>query len=71
MYEYARAWVEVGVKSREIEIYNIEILNICNQSNSIKIKVDFSKGTYIGSLARYWAKTYVQCTFNRSRTHSD
>ena len=50
LYEYARAGQEVEIKPREIEIYDIELLNIDNSEKEIKFIVACSKGTYIRSL---------------------
>lgn len=50
LYEYARAGQEVEIKPREIEIYNIELLEINKIENELKFKVACSKGTYIRSL---------------------
>ena len=50
LYEYARAGQEVEIKPREIEIYDIELLNIDNSEKEIKFRVACSKGTYIRSL---------------------
>lgn len=48
LYEYARKGVEVEVPKREIEIYDIQLLNIKNET--IEFKVHCSKGTYIRTL---------------------
>lgn len=48
LYEYAREGKEVDVPEREIEIFNIELLNA--YENKIEFKVSCSKGTYIRSL---------------------
>lgn len=48
LYEYARKGQTVEIKPREIEIYNIELLNIDN--NEITFRVHCSKGTYIRTL---------------------
>ncbi len=50
LYEYARNGEEVELPKREIEIYNIELLELKEKSFSFKVKV--SKGTYIRSLIR-------------------
>ncbi|MCF0125029.1 MAG: tRNA pseudouridine(55) synthase TruB [Clostridia bacterium] len=50
LYEYARKGQTVEIKPREIEIYDIELLNIEKEKKQIKIKVSCSKGTYIRSL---------------------
>lgn len=48
LYEYARNNQEVEIEPRDIEILDIELLNI--KDNTIQFKVDCSKGTYIRSL---------------------
>lgn len=50
LYEYARKGQNVEVPKREIEIYEIELLNIDKQNKKIEYKVHCSKGTYIRSL---------------------
>lgn len=50
LYEYARKGIQVDVPEREIEIYNIELLNIKKDDNTIEFKVHCSKGTYIRTL---------------------
>lgn len=48
LYEYARKGESIELTPRKIEIYNIELLKI--EQNTIKIKIACSKGTYIRSL---------------------
>ena len=50
LYEYARKGQTVEIKPREIEIYEIELLNIDKQNKKIEYKVHCSKGTYIRTL---------------------
>lgn len=50
LYEYARNNEEITLPKREVNIYDIELLNIDNDIITIKTKV--SKGTYIRSLIR-------------------
>lgn len=50
LYEYARNNEEITIPKREVNIYDIELLNIDNECLTIKTKV--SKGTYIRSLIR-------------------
>ena len=50
LYEYARKGVEVEIPKREIEIYNIELLDINEKDKTIEFKVHCSKGTYIRTL---------------------
>ena len=47
LYEYAREGKKVEVPPRQIEIYNIELLNISKQELEIEFEVNCSKGTYI------------------------
>ncbi len=49
LYQYARSGIEVEVKSRQIEIAEIELLSFKNEV--LTIRVLCSKGTYIRSLA--------------------
>ena len=49
-YEIARQGGSVEIKPREIEIFNIEILE--ENIPELKIKISCSKGTYIRALAR-------------------
>lgn len=50
LHEYARNNEEITLPKREVNIYDIELLNIDNDIITIKTKV--SKGTYIRSLIR-------------------
>lgn len=50
--DLAREGKEVRLEPREINIYNINIINIDLTRGSLKIEVFCSKGTYIRSLAR-------------------
>ena len=50
LYEYARKGQEVEIPKREIEIYEIKLLDMNKNLNEIVIKVHCSKGTYIRSL---------------------
>lgn len=54
LYEYAREGIEVKVEPRDIEIYNIKLLNIENLE--IEFEVKCSKGTYIRTLCEDIAK---------------
>ena len=47
LYEYARQGEKVDVPAREINIYDIEILDIDEDFKLLKLRVDCSKGTYI------------------------
>ncbi len=50
LYEYARNGQQVEVASKEIIIYDIELISINRQNNEIEFRVDCSKGTYIRTL---------------------
>lgn len=70
LYEYARNNQNIEVKSREIEIHNITLLEFKN--DEIKFKVDCSKGTYIRSLCLDIAKKLgnIGCMTSLIRTKS-
>ena len=53
-YEYARAGIEIPIKTREIEIFSINLVNFTNQQ--ITYQVSCSKGTYIRTLGEDIAK---------------
>jgi len=53
-YEYARAGIEIPIKTREIEIFSIGLVSYINQQ--ITFKVSCSKGTYIRTLGEDIAK---------------
>ncbi len=50
LYEYARKGEKVEIKPRQIEIYDIKLLRINEESKQIEFCVKCSKGTYIRSL---------------------
>lgn len=50
LYEYARNGQNIKVEPRNIEIYNIKLLNFNKELNQIDFEVSCSKGTYIRSL---------------------
>lgn len=50
LYEYARKNETIEIKPREIEIYEIELLDISKKEKQIVFRVKCSKGTYIRSL---------------------
>lgn len=50
LYEYARKNIEVEIKPREIEIYDIKLSKIDIEEKTIEFTVKCSKGTYIRSL---------------------
>ena len=50
-YDLARKGVEVEIPTREIEIYNLELVEIL-ENNQAKLKVECSKGTYVRTLGQ-------------------
>ena len=50
LYEYARKGQEVELKPRQIEIYNINLIDYSVKGKQIKFEVLCGKGTYIRSL---------------------
>jgi len=50
LYEYARNGQEIALPKREVEIYDINLISIVDDTITINVKV--SKGTYIRSLIR-------------------
>ena len=50
LYEYARKGQSVEIKPREIEIFDINLINIDIDNTHIDFKVHCSKGAYIRSL---------------------
>lgn len=57
LYDYARQGKTVKLPLRDIEIYNIQLINIDNKNNVIIFKVACSKGTYIRTLCEDIAKS--------------
>ena len=49
LYEYARQGIEVPLKSRQITIHNLRLLELTD--TSLRFEAEVSKGTYIRSLA--------------------
>lgn len=47
LYEYARKGQSVDIPAREIEIYDLKLLNLNQEENTIKFEINCSKGTYI------------------------
>ena len=56
LYEYAREGVEVEIPEREIEIFEIKLLEFNKENQTIKFEVKCSKGTYIRVLCEDIAK---------------
>lgn len=69
LYEYARKGQTVEIKPRNIEIYDIELINIDVNNKQLEFKVSCSKGTYIRSLCEDIAKKLgtvgYMCELNR------
>ena len=47
---YARIHIQIDIKPRNIDIYNIELIDVSSENREIKFCVKCSKGTYIRSL---------------------
>jgi tRNA pseudouridine55 synthase len=52
LYEYARAGIEIEREAREVEIFELEVIDpsVDGSFSAIKIRVSCSKGTYIRTL---------------------
>ena len=50
LYDYARKGEKVEIQPRQIEIYDMELINVDKTNKTIEFKVDCSKGTYIRTL---------------------
>lgn len=50
LYEYAREGKEVEIPKREIEIYEIKLINFDKENLEVEFEVSCSKGTYIRTL---------------------
>lgn len=59
LYEYARKGIEVEIKEREIEIFNIKLISYSN--DTLVFEVECSKGTYIRTLAMDIASKLGEC----------
>ena len=56
LYEYARKGQNVEIQPRQIEIYDMKLLNINIQEKQIKFEISCGKGTYIRSVCEDIAK---------------
>ena len=66
LYKYAREKIEVELPKREVEIFDIELLEY--NHDEFKIKARVSKGTYIRSLIRdIGEKIGIPCTMKELR----
>lgn len=59
LYDLARQGIEVERKEREVEIFDIELLNFTN--DTIEFKVSCSKGTYVRTLGEQISKKLNTC----------
>ena len=50
LYEYARRGEEIEIPKREIEIYELNLLNFDRKNQILEIEIFCSKGTYIRTL---------------------
>lgn len=56
LYEYAREGKKIEVPARQIEIYDMQLLEVNQEKNKIQFQVKCSKGTYIRVLCEEIAK---------------
>ena len=63
LYEYARKGQEVEIKPRQIEIYNMKLLDYSIDKKQIDFEVFCGKGTYIRSLCEDIAKKFETVGF--------
>lgn len=56
LYEYARKGQNIEIQPRQIEIYDMKLLNINIQEKQIKFEISCGKGTYIRSVCEDIAK---------------
>lgn len=66
LYEYARKGQEVELKPRQIEIYNIKLINYSVEEKQIKFEVFCGKGTYIRSLCEDIATKFETVGYMKS-----
>ncbi len=58
LYEYARKGQDVEIKPRQIEIYDMKLINYSKEDREIQFQVFCGKGTYIRSLCEDVAKKF-------------
>ena len=58
LYEYARKGQNVEIKPRQIEIYDMKLINYSKEDREIQFQVFCGKGTYIRSLCEDVAKKF-------------
>ncbi len=66
LYEYARKGQEIELKPRQIEIYNIKLINYSVEEKQIKLEVFCGKGTYIRSLCEDIATKFETVGYMKS-----
>lgn len=75
LYDYARKGEKVSLPKKEVEIFDIKLLNTYKkeEKNYFKFKVSVSKGTYIRSLINDLSKkiNIPLCMSNLTRTKQD
>lgn len=69
LYEYARKGQTVEIQPRQIEIYDMKLMELDNKNKQLQFQVSCSKGTYIRSLCEDIAKRLgtvgYMCELNR------
>lgn len=69
LYEYARKGQTVEIQPRQIEIYDIKLMELDNENKQLQFQVSCSKGTYIRSLCEDIAEKLgtvgYMCELNR------
>ena len=63
LYEYARKGQKIQIKPRQIEIYEINLIEINEKQKEIIFKVHCSKGTYIRTLCEKIAENLGTCGY--------
>ena len=66
LYEYARKGQQVELKPRQIEIYNIDLIDYSPEEKQIKFEVFCGKGTYIRSLCENIATKFGTVGYMKS-----
>ena len=56
LYEYARKGQYVDIPSREIEIYDLKLIDFNKDENTIKYEISCSKGTYVRTVCEQIAE---------------
>jgi len=64
LYEYARKGQTVEIQPRQIEIYDIQLMELDNENKQLQFQVSCSKGTYIRSLCEDIAKRLGTVGYN-------